>query len=533
MITASLFLALLPAAPDIELDFAVGTLGKEVIFEVEGTPGGTALLLPGVNAGPTLVPCGLGVAPVGGLILPQIAAISLDATGSGQNVKPLPVLAGLVGLPLYATSLEVDATAGCLFTDVSNSLRFRLLETATAELLIGEMNVARQYHGLTQLPSERLVLTGGTPPGGGLPTDTIETYDPRTETFSLSPLTLLRARSRHEQILLDDGRILVIGGLDDTGIPTNTSELIDFTAGIVTSAGAMISPRVEFSAIKLPDGTVFALGGFSGAYSADHPLGFPGSILGTVSKPALLAFPVERWDPLGEAWSPVQTNLPPSAGAAATLLDSGAIWITGGLVLDPMSQGFRSSDRSQLLNPQTAQLSDLLPIPDNRAFHGQVAKLGGGALVSGGRELSDNGTGTGPQLSPVVPVSFEFDPTVPQSPYSIAPPDLGQSLRLILICVEGAGGAPRYVRVSCPDDTIDGGGFPDTVRPIPAVGGDEIWGQDGTGAWVPIGTLIASRPGHRAAYLVSRDRVVITGSADPPNPSTSNPDRTGEEISVL
>src|SRR5438477_304143 len=70
-----------------------------------------------------------------------------------------------------------------------------------------------------------------------------------------------RPRDDAQAVLLQDGRVLVMGGEDHSG-PMAEAELYDPATGIWSPTGSMIEPRHEFTATLLPDGRVLVAGGY-------------------------------------------------------------------------------------------------------------------------------------------------------------------------------------------------------------------------------------------------------------------------------
>jgi hypothetical protein len=114
-------------------------------------------------------------------------------------------------------------------------------ETSGAELFdmetetfrpVGKMNVARCQHTATLLKDGRVLIVGGNQ--GKLPDfpynevpkalDVIEIYDASTERFIIAG-HLQRARAAHSATLLEDGSVLIAGGLDGR-VPLDSAEII-------------------------------------------------------------------------------------------------------------------------------------------------------------------------------------------------------------------------------------------------------------------------------------------------------------------
>jgi hypothetical protein len=78
---------------------------------------------------------------------------------------------------------------------------------------------------LTRLQDGRVLVAGGWPPDGDV-LDSAEIWDPSTLT-STPTGSLTRARSSHAAVLLDDGRVLVVGSRYRSGYTGKTAELFE------------------------------------------------------------------------------------------------------------------------------------------------------------------------------------------------------------------------------------------------------------------------------------------------------------------
>ena len=92
-----------------------------------------------------------------------------------------------------------------------------------------------------------------------------EIYDPRTGVFEATePMTTPRQGAAI--VLLADGQVLVAGGRDLQGNPSQasisaTAELFDLRTGTFTQTGPMAVPRFGATASLLGDGRVLVAGG--------------------------------------------------------------------------------------------------------------------------------------------------------------------------------------------------------------------------------------------------------------------------------
>src|SRR5438094_3259468 len=122
------------------------------------------------------------------------------------------------------------------------------------------MSFARSKHTATVLEDGRVLVAGGIG-GSGTAIDSAEIYDPVANTWTLTG-ALKAARSGHTASLLADGAALIAGG-DNAGVAQNSLEVFDPTAGAFTTAtGALSSPRESHAGAVLQDGRVLIVGGY-------------------------------------------------------------------------------------------------------------------------------------------------------------------------------------------------------------------------------------------------------------------------------
>lgn len=127
----------------------------------------------------------------------------------------------------------------------------------------GPLTITRQHHTATRLTDGRLLVVGGVNQGG--PVARVELYDPATGQFSLGPL-LSVPRFLHRATLLGDGRVLISGGSragdrNATNDSIAALEIYDPRTGRFESAGSLLTARQQHAAVLLTDGRVILLGG--------------------------------------------------------------------------------------------------------------------------------------------------------------------------------------------------------------------------------------------------------------------------------
>ncbi|MBL8740878.1 MAG: hypothetical protein JNK04_07290, partial [Myxococcales bacterium] len=135
----------------------------------------------------------------------------------------------------------------------------------TGSRAIAEMAHGRSHHTATLLADGRVIMIGGDGPNDA-PIDSVEQFDPETETWSELP-SLPEPRSNHTTTLLEDGRLLIVGGArsNQNGSPSpegvlSTALLYDIATGVVDEV-PLGAPRGGHAAFRLADGDVVIAGG--------------------------------------------------------------------------------------------------------------------------------------------------------------------------------------------------------------------------------------------------------------------------------
>lgn len=523
----------LAAAPPIDLDFSHGVLGADLRFTVQGTPGALALLSVALTPGPTPLPCG----PVPSLeqdfsTSVLFTALPLDAGGTGLYVQSLPTSPGLAGLDLYAQSVEFDPLSLCPIAAVSNPLRFSLVPLAVATIGIGSMHQARIEHSFTILPDGTGLLAGGKSPDPNNPTlvSSLEIYDPRREEFHLLTTTLTTARAHHQAVALNDGRVLILGGVGAGGQVLASVEGFLRQPRTVTTLAPMSRPRVFHTATLLPDGRVLVLGGLAGQFKLENKFGFPQSFFGPGGQGPLLSEAPEIFDPTSNTWSPVPIQgLLARAGHQATRLKDGRVLITGGLVYDSQGNRLVTTPRVEVLDPSTWSLAALQEPLMARAFHASVPKVQGGALFAGGGDVIYTPAGIAIDVQNAPPMSYYAPTGVALGSFQAAPPLPDPAPLRILLCVPQNSPTAKYLVVPCPDPPPPVG-----APPPPSHAGVVYLYDEIINVWNPIGTTTLYRPGHRALHFEDQARTAFTGSAWPTPVGSPGPfDLTHEVFAPL
>jgi Kelch motif protein len=171
-----------------------------------------------------------------------------------------------------------------------------------------------------------------------------------------------------ELVLLDDGRVLIIGGNDGAA---TTSEIYDPRTGRSLSTGRMVSADAldVSSAVRLRDGRVLVVGDA-------RPFDAPFFAVAQIFDPTTMLF---------ESVGPMVT---PRAGAQLALLPDGRVLMTGGTTPVDINTTLASAE---VFDPVSSTFSGTMPMRTSRHGHALATLLDGRVMVVGGETATGGG----------------------------------------------------------------------------------------------------------------------------------------------
>jgi len=244
------------------------------------------------------------------------------------------------------------------------------------------MTTDRMSHTATLLNNGMVLVAGGLSNATSY-LASAELYDPVTGTFTPTG-SLNQARETHTATLLNNGMVLVAGGIGPTAISANSvltsAELYDPVTGTFTPTGSLNTPRAGHTATLLNNGTVLVAAGIS-----------------TISC-CSISDSAELYDPATATFSLTGSMSTARSEFTATLLNNGTVLIAGGSGLGPT---FASAE---LYEPTTGTFTLTGSLNTARISHTATLLNNGSVIVAGGSgntgrvltsaELYDPVTGT-------------------------------------------------------------------------------------------------------------------------------------------
>ena len=227
------------------------------------------------------------------------------------------------------------------------------------------MSDRRMFHTATLLLGGKVLVAGGATNLSGDTTNSVDIYDPASNSFTAAAFPLDHQRAAHTATLFRAGplagRVLLTGGVGGSSFffKDSSAEIYDpASQQFALLSGFMNEPRSMHTATLLDDGSVLLAGGFSGTVAIS------GGTLSSAS--GLISNSAETFDPTTGDFTCVggfntetlrcnQSMSAARAGHTATLLATGPqphrVLIAGGIgAADPAAHGTALSS-ADLFNP--------------------------------------------------------------------------------------------------------------------------------------------------------------------------------------
>ena len=204
-----------------------------------------------------------GGADIGVVATAEISGPSLDEfalTGEmneGRALFTLTVLSDGKVLAVGGSSKNTQDTDSAEL----NRTSAEIWDPATGEwILVSPMNTARASHTANLLEDGRVLVVGGMGPLASA-----EIYDPSDDTWTLTS-ELSMGRQLHTAHLLDNGTLIVIGGSNTLA----ETEVYDIESGQWSIGPSLTFGRHQHTSVKMNDGNVMVIGGQAETADADR-----------------------------------------------------------------------------------------------------------------------------------------------------------------------------------------------------------------------------------------------------------------------
>jgi N-acetylneuraminic acid mutarotase len=327
------------------------------------------------------------------ILLPQTGEFQLTTPMNESREWPAAVLMP-DGKVFVTGGLPGSGNAGAGPARISTEMYDPATETWTYK---ANLIQARGVHKAVLLNNGKVLVVGGQSSSisGMTHYNTGEIYDPSINTFSSVGNNMTEGRAYPIAVLLNDGKVIVSGGENVSGV-SNTTDIYDPNTNTFTQVGNMTIARAYFTGTLLDDGRVLVVGG-SGADIYD-PVSQTFSYVGNMS--------TTRWNHTAtklndgrvlitggypnntaEIFDPATNNFSAVIDVmssvryrhTATLLDNGKVLITGGVKEVPVELA-----TAEVFDPITESFGEVIPLYNGRFDHESVELIDGRVLITGG-----------------------------------------------------------------------------------------------------------------------------------------------------
>lgn len=364
---------------------------------------GTGVVDQGIGAVASGVPIATGV-------LPFTTTFQLTVTGFAGQTAVAQLAVELFKPPqiyYFDPKSRVAPIGGSGFL----SLLYEHWPDAVATIDHGIGDVSHDFVSTTPLSGTTLFTLTVKNGADSVVTDTatIVAVTPAPGAFSLAA-SLVRPRTAHAAITLNDGRVLVVGGFDSMSQFVSTAELYDPGSGTFSATGTAPWSPAPSSVLAMADGTVLMVGGptgtstqsydpATGAFSAraDMPAGRfapPAAALLQDGRVLVATNGNFLYNPVADTWS--------ATGGLTTGME--VTWLI--TLLDGRVLALGNGDvRAEIYDPTTGVFASTGSM-SNLHSGGTFTRLSDGRVLVAGGQLAASG---GP--APINPTVEVFDPS--------------------------------------------------------------------------------------------------------------------------
>ena len=284
-------------------------------------------------------------------------------------------------------TLLPEASPSPLSAQVSATPTAKATLTADSSGSLGSMLQSRVSHSATLLQDGRVLVVGGMDEGFN-PLRTAEVFEPKTNRWSLAG-EMTEARTEHSATLLKDGRVMVTGGMNEKLKLIGSTEIYDPKTGKWSEHEMMRTVRRGHFTLPLPDGRVAVVGGVG------QTLGGLGILANITAVGALLS--TEIYDPATDTWARGEDMIEGHSGGHAVVLKDGRVLIAGG---HNQGEGLASSE---IFDPNSNEWMRTSSMVRKTFANTATVLLDGSVLFTGGFGMSRSKGG-------ITPGSEVFDP---------------------------------------------------------------------------------------------------------------------------
>lgn len=286
------------------------------------------------------------------LLLPQVAQAQTFANSGTLNTPRASFTATFLDNGKILVAGGYDRTSTCTTVTTTGLSSAELYDPSAGGFSsTGSLHSARYHHTATLLNNGMVLIVGGIG-SSGQAISSAELYNPVTGTFSTTG-NLNTARYDHTASLLSDGMVLIAGGYDGNNSPLSSAELYNPASGAFALTGNMTTARTRQTATVLNNGLVLLAGGLDGSDLSS----------------------AELFDPVTATFAATGSMAIARFGHTATLLNGGSVLVVGGNA---------GSNSAELYNPSSGVFSATGSLNTGRVNHTATLLSNGMVLVAGG-----------------------------------------------------------------------------------------------------------------------------------------------------